>query len=114
MTLVGSGAGASQGRLIQSSFSSVASYGIKQTTGKFPIEHVIAREKQRLAKKTSIIEETVIRVSKKQIEVSKDKITPIKNNIQSKTKKLTKGLTKAKGFAAENFKHKPRFSYVVK
>ena len=52
MTLVSTGAGASQGRLIQSSLSSAASYGIKKTTGKFPIEHIITREKQRIAKKT--------------------------------------------------------------
>ena len=36
------GPGASNGRLVQSSFNSAISYGIKKQTGKTPLEHAIA------------------------------------------------------------------------
>ena len=43
VALLGTSAGtASNGKILQSSFNSVVSYGIKQQTGKGPIEHVIA------------------------------------------------------------------------
>ena len=111
MTLVGTGAGASQGRLLQSSISSIASYGIKEATGKFPLEHAIKRQKQRIAKKTSDFENKIIEGTKKTIKVSKEKILPVKNNIKNKVAKFSYSLNKAKTFAEENFKHKPRFSY---
>ena len=114
MTLVSTGAGASQGRLIQSSFSSAASYGIKKTTGKFPIEHIINREKQRIAKKASEFEIKIIEGTKKQIKTSKEKILPVKNSIEKKVTKLNNNLFKFKTFAVENFKHRSRFSYKVR
>ena len=36
------GPGASNGRLVQSSFNSAITYGVKKQTGKTPLEHVIA------------------------------------------------------------------------
>ena len=36
------GTGASNGKIFQSSFNSVISYGVKKQTGKTPIEHAIA------------------------------------------------------------------------
>ena len=60
LTLVGTGASASQGRVVQSSISSAFNYGVKQTTGKYPIEHIIIREKQRLAKKVNNLEKKPI------------------------------------------------------
>ena len=36
------GSGASNGRLVQSSFNSAITYGVKKQTGKTPLEHVIA------------------------------------------------------------------------
>jgi len=111
MTLVSTGAGASQGRLIQSSLSSAASYGIKKTTGKFPIEHIITREKQRIAKKTSELETKIIKGANKQIKISKEKIMPVKNIVEKQITKLNNNLFKVKTFAVENFKHRPRFSY---
>ena len=111
MTLVSTGAGASQGRLVQSSLSSAASYGIKKTTGKFPIEHIITREKQRIAKKTSELETKIIKGANKQIKISKEKIMPVKNIVEKQITKLNNNLFKVKTFAVENFKHRPRFSY---
>ena len=114
MTLVSTGAGASQGRIVQSSLSSAVSYGVKKTTGKFPIEHVIVRERKKIAKKSSDFEKKIIESTKKKIEVSKEKILPIKDNIQNQVTKLNDNLFKVKTFATENFKHKPRFSYKLR
>mgnify|MGYP001266495550 CR=1 FL=1 len=114
MTLVQSGIGASQGRVIQSTISPVVSLSIKQTTGKFPIEHMVKREQQRIAKKASDIENAIIQNTKKKIEISKEKILPLKNNIENQVTKLSDNWFKAKTFAAKNFKHKPRFSYKVR
>ena len=114
MTLVSTGAGASQGRLVQSSLSSAASYGIKKTTGKFPIEHIITREKQRIAKKTSELETKIIKGANKQIKISKEKVMPVKNIVEKQITKLNNNLFKFKTFAVENFKHRPRFSYKVR
>ena len=111
MPLVSTGAGASQGRLVQSSLSSAASYGIKKTTGKFPIEHIITREKQRIAKKTSELETKIIKGANKQIKISKEKVMPVKNIVEKQITKLNNNLFKVKTFAVENFKHRPRFSY---
>ena len=36
------GTSASNGRIVQSSFNSVVSYGVKKQTGKTPLEHAIA------------------------------------------------------------------------
>ena len=111
LTLVGTGASASQGRVVQSSISSVLSYGVKQTTGKYPIEHIIIREKQRMAKKVNNIEKKIIDGGKSKIEPVKDNI---KNNINDQLAKINSNLFKVKTFATNNFKHKPRFSYKVR
>tara|TARA_B100000700_G_C14563646_1_gene632277 strand:+ start:74 stop:484 length:411 start_codon:yes stop_codon:yes gene_type:complete len=111
MTLVSTGAGASQGRLVQSSLSSAVSYGIKKTTGKFPIEHVIIKKTKKIAKKTSEMERKLIQKTKTKITSSGEKVRPLKNNIENQVIKLNNNLGKFKTFAAENFQHKPRFSY---
>jgi hypothetical protein len=111
LTLVGTGASASQGRVVQSSISSAFNYGVKQTTGKYPIEHIIIKEKQRLAKKVDNLEKKIIDGSKQKIEPLKDNI---KNNINDQLVKINGNLFKVKTFATNNFKHKPRFSYKVR
>ena len=65
MTLVSTGAGASQGRIVQSSLSSAVSYGVKKTTGKFPIEHVIVRERKKIAKKPQTLKRKLLRAQRK-------------------------------------------------
>jgi len=111
LTLVGTGASASQGRVVQSSISSAFNYGVKQTTGKYPIEHIIIKEKQRLAKKVNNLEKKIIDGSKQKIEPLKDNI---KNNINDQIAKINGNLFKVKTFATNNFKHKPRFSYKLR
>ena len=82
-----------------------------KTTGKFPIEHIITREKQRIAKKTSELETKIIKGANKQIKISKEKVMPVKNIVEKLITKLNNNLFKVKTFAVENFKHRPRFSY---
>ena len=43
MTMVQSGIGASQGRVFQSAISPAISFSVKETTGMFPIEHIIKK-----------------------------------------------------------------------
>ena len=46
LALVGPATGVSNGRIVQSSLKEVVSYGIKKTTGKSPLEHVLAYTKE--------------------------------------------------------------------
>ena len=53
--LGGSVGSASNGKILQSSFNSIASYGIKKQTGKGPLEHVISyAEKMNPEKKKNL------------------------------------------------------------
>ena len=52
VALLGTSVGsASNGKIIQSSFNSVASYGIKKQTGKGPLEHVVSYAEKKKKKK---------------------------------------------------------------
>ena len=107
--LGGSVGSASNGKILQSSFNSIASYGIKKQTGKGPLEHVISyAEKMNPEKKKepclSFIEKTnseICLIVKKQIDLTKTKIfdknkkekdslkdltSSIKSNIEQKSK----------------------------
>ena len=111
--MIGPAAGASQGRIAYSAASTGFSYGVKHTTGKFPIEHILKREKDKIIDK-------VVSIEKKTIERStliKEKVVKQKNNlkIKNKVKKLRwvlgvkeiKSVTEEEAFAA----NKPRYSY---
>ena len=83
VALLGTSAGtASNGKILQSSFNSVVSYGIKQQTGKGPIQHVIAYAEKINPEKEkepclSFIEKTnseICAVVKKQLNITKSKI----------------------------------------
>ena len=47
MALLGPASGAANGKVVQSSLQSAASYGIKKQTGKSPFEHVVAYSEQK-------------------------------------------------------------------
>ena len=74
--------GASSGKIAQSSFQTAVSYGVKQQTGKGPLEHVLAyAEKIEPEKKKepclSFIEKTnseICAIVKKQLGLTKSKI----------------------------------------
>ena len=61
--VLGPAAGASQGRIAHSAISSGISYGVKNQTGKYPIEHILKREKNKIVKKIDLIEKEVVEKS---------------------------------------------------
>ena len=83
VALLGTSAGtASNQKILQSSFNSAISYGIKQKTGKGPIQHVIAYAEKINPEKEkepclSFIEKTnseICAIVKKQLNITKSKI----------------------------------------
>ena len=82
LALVGPATGVSNGRIVQSSLKEVVSYGIKKTTGKSPLEHVLAYTKEINPERkkepcVSFIEKTnskICAVIKKQIFSTQDMI----------------------------------------
>ena len=89
VALLGTSVGsASNGKIIQSSFNSVASYGIKKQTGKGPLEHVVAyAEKINPEKKKepclSFVKKTnseICAIVKKQLNLTKSKIMNLTRN----------------------------------
>ena len=83
VALLGTSAGsASNGKILQSSLNSAISYGIKQQTGKGPIQHVIAYAEKINPEKEkepclSFIEKTnseICAIVKKQLKITKSKI----------------------------------------
>ena len=76
------GTGATNGKIVQSSFNSVISYGVKKKTGKTPIGHAIAYAEEKNPEKKkepclSFVEKTnseICAIVKKQLELSKSKI----------------------------------------
>ena len=104
--MLGPAAGASQGRIAHSAISSGISYGVKNQTGKYPIEHILKREKNKIAKKIDLIEKEVV---EKSIYV---KNTLVDKKDASKTKwvlhlKEIKNVKNQEAFPA----NKPRYSY---
>ena len=71
------GPGASNGRFVQSSLNSAISYGVKNQTGKSPLEHVIAyaekqnpeRKKETCISSFEISRSEICTIVKKQIEI---------------------------------------------
>ena len=86
---------------------------MKHTTGKFPIEHILKREKDKIVDKVASIEKEGIERST----LIKEKILKQKDNlkVKDKVKKLRwvlgvkeiKNVTEEEAFAA----NKPRYSY---
>ena len=76
------GTGASNGKIFQSSFNSVISYGVKKQTGKTPIGHAIAYAEENNPEKRkepclSFVEKTnseICALLKKQLKLTKSKI----------------------------------------
>ena len=111
--MLGPAATASQGNLAYSAASTGFSYGVKHKTGKFPVEHIFQREKQKIVKKIDLIETMV---QDKSVLV-RDSIIEQKNNFQSKgVKAKTKWVLHLKDIKTVEVKDafpasKPRYSY---
>ena len=112
--MIGPAASASQGRIAYSAVSTSVSYGVKHKTGKYPIEHVLKREKDKIVKKIDNIEKEVIEKSS----LIKKKLVQQKDNLKIKEKtskklrwvlhvKEIKNVKQEEAFPA----NKPRYSY---
>ena len=88
VALLGSSVGgASQGRILQSSVNSAISLGVKQHTGKSPLEHAIAYAEEKNSEKKepclSFLEKTnseLCSIVKKQMSLTKSKILNKRRN----------------------------------
>ena len=97
-------ASGASGNIARGAFTSTVSYGIKKTTGKFPIEHAVAYEEEKKHDKKkepclSFIEKTnskICSIVKKQLNLTKSKIIkrsqekPIKDHTSSLQPKIDK------------------------
>ena len=112
--MIGPAASASQGRIAYSAVSTSVSYGVKHKTGKYPIEHILKREKDKIVKKIDNIEKEVIEKSS----LIKKKLVQQKDNLKIKEKtskklrwvlhvKEIKNVKQEEAFPA----NKPRYSY---
>ena len=111
--MIGPAATASQGNLAYSAATTGFSYGVKHQTGKFPVEHILKREKQKIVKKIDSIETLVLDKSNS----LKNNVIEKKNNLQSKSVKAkTRWVLHLKEIKSVNEKdafpaNKPRYSY---
>ena len=92
------GTGASNGKIVQSTFNSVISYGVKKQTGKTPIGHAIAYAEEKNPEKKkepclSFVEKTnseICAILKKQLKLTKSKI--LMKSKKNSLKELTSAL----------------------
>ena len=92
------GTSASNGKIVQSSFNSVISYGVKKQTGKTPIGHAIAYAEEKNPEKKkepclSFVEKTnseICALLKKQLKLTKSKI--LTKSKENSIKDLTSSL----------------------
>ena len=90
--------GASNGRIVQSSFNSALSYSVKKQTGKTPLEHAIAYAEEKNPEKKkepclSFVEKTnseICALLKKQLKLTKSKI--LMKSKENSIKDLTSSL----------------------
>jgi hypothetical protein len=92
------GTGATNGKIVQSSFNTVISYGVKKQTGKTPIGHAIAYAEEKNPEKKkepclSFVEKTnseICALLKKQLKLTKSKI--LTKSKENSIKDLTSSL----------------------
>ena len=92
------GTSASNGKIVQSSFNSVISYGVKKQTGKTPLGHAIAYAEEKNPEKKkepclSFVEKTnseICALLKKQLKLTKSKI--LMKSKENSLKDLTSSL----------------------
>ena len=104
--MLGPAAGASQGRIAHSAISSGISYGVKNQTGKYPIEHILKRKKNKIVKKIDLIEKEVVEKSIYAKNTLIDKKDATKKKWVLHLKEI-KNVKNEEAFPA----NKPRYSY---
>jgi hypothetical protein len=112
--VMGPAIGGAQGKLAQSSVSTALSYGIKYKTGKYPIQHILKKKKEKAVKTVSLMEEKVL-TTKNKIKhnlVKKPELRLVKENYKIIKAKITE--LKIRTISKKIFIHEPRFSYLVR
>ena len=85
------GTGASNGKIVQSSLNSAISYGVKQKTGKSPLEHAIAYAEEKNPEKKQDTCLSSIEMTKSEFcAVVKKQITLTNNALKEKTSEILK------------------------
>ena len=112
--VMGPAIGGAQGKLAQSSISTALSYGVKYKTGKYPIQHLLKKKKEKAVKTVSLMEEKVLTTTNKIKHnlVKKPELRLVKANYKIIKAKITK--LKIRTISKKIFIHEPRFSYLVR
>jgi len=111
---MGPAIGGAQGKLAQSSISSALSYGVKYKTGKYPIQHLLKKNKEKAVKTVSLMEEKVLTTTNKIKHnlVKKPELRLVKANYKIIKAKITE--LKIRTVSKKIFIHEPRFSYLAR
>jgi len=109
--VMGPAIGGAQGKLAHSSVSTALSYGIKQKTGKYPIQHILKQKKEKAVKTVSLMGEKVLTTTDKIKHnlVNEPGVKLVKVNYETIKAKITK--LKIRTTSKKIFAHEPRFSY---
>ena len=123
--VMGPAVGGAQGKLTQSSISTVLSYGIKHKTGKYPLQHILKekkekavkilkRKKEKTVKTVSLVEEKVLTTTNKTKHnlVKEPEVKLVQVNYKTIKTEITK--LKIRTISEKIFVHEPRFSYLVR
>jgi len=129
--VMGPAVGGTQGKLAQSSVSTVLSYGIKKQTGKYPLQHILKEKKEEVVKNleqkkekavktVSLMKEKALTTTnkikhnlvKKSEVVKKPEVKLVEANNKTTKAKITK--LKVRTVSKKIFVHEPRFSYLAR
>ena len=112
--VVGPVIGGAQGKLAQSSVSTALSYGVKYKTGKYPIQHILKKKKEKTVKTASLMGEKILTKADKIKHnlVNKPEVKLIKANYETIKTKIAK--LKIQTISKKIFVHEPRFSYLAR
>jgi len=112
--VMGPAIGGAQGKLAQSSVSTALSYGVKYKTGKYPIQHILKKKKEKTVKTASLMGEKILTKADKIKHnlVNKPEVKLIKANYETIKTKIAK--LKIQTISKKIFIHEPRFSYLAR
>ena len=123
--VMGPAVGGTQGKLAQSSVSTVLSYGIKKQTGKYPLQHILKEKKEEVVKNLEQKKEKAVKTVSLMKEKALTTTNKIKHNlvkkpevklVEANSKTIKAKITKLKirTISKKIFIHEPRFSYLAR
>ena len=123
--VMGPAVGGTQGKLAQSSVSTVLSYGIKKQTGKYPLQHILKEKKEEVVKNLEQKKEKAVKTVSLMKEKALTTTNKIKHNlvkkpevklVEANSKTIKAKITKLKirTISKKIFTHEPRFSYLAR